>query len=138
MMDLRDVIVAMLNDDQLDDESTEPMKHEAIENLIDPFGWDSVWDIMFSILRDDAMAAHWRTAMYVTWGAVLDGRKLPADELIAWLYHRFDPDGQHEDNTVWSIASKLKGVSYLSEYKPLSDPAVQKHLRAIQNRGAPL
>jgi hypothetical protein len=108
------------------------MKHGAIEDLIPQFGWNAVWDIMYGILKDDTQSAHWRTAMYVVWGAVLDTRQLPADEVIAWLYHRFDADGQHEDNTVWSIASELKRVSYLSDYKPLADPAVLRHLRAIR------
>jgi hypothetical protein len=57
---------------------------------------------------------------------------LPANELIAWLYHRFDPDGQTEDNEVWSITSKLKGVGYLSEYQPLCDPGVLRYLRTIR------
>jgi hypothetical protein len=70
----------------------------------------------------------------VFWGAVLDWREVPADELIAWLYHRFDPEGRAEDNDVWSIASKLKGVGYLSDYKPLRDPGVLRHLNAIRGR----
>jgi hypothetical protein len=73
----------------------------------------------------------------VFWGAALDRRELPADELIAWLYHRFDPDGRAEDNEVWSIASKLRGVAYLSEYYPLQDPGVVRHLEAIRGQAEP-
>ena len=69
------------------------------------------------------------------WGAVLDKRDLAADELIALLYHRFDPDGLAEDNEVWSIASKLKGVGYLSKFEPLRDPAVAEELQRIRGRG---
>jgi hypothetical protein len=85
-------------------------------------------------LRDDGKGRCWRTVMHVFWGAVLDRRSLPADELIAWLYHRFDPRGDNEDNEVWSIASMLKGVSYLSAYRPLEDPAIQVHFRRIRGQ----
>ena len=117
-----------------DDEESLIVKTEAIEALIDQAGWDAVRECMFALLRDDAKRRHWRVAVHVFWGAVLDKRALPADELIAWLYHRFDPHGDAEDNDVWSIASTLKGVSYLSDYQPLCDPDVQAHLNVIRGR----
>lgn len=64
---------------------------------------------MLDVLRDDPQAGHWRTADHVFWGAVLDRQELAGDELVAWLYHRFDPDGLTEDNEVWSIASNFAG-----------------------------
>ncbi len=105
---------------------------ESIEALIPEFGWDAVRASLLDLLRDEAKSPQWRIVMHVFWGAVLDRRPLPADELIAWLDHQFDPRGDAEDNEVWSIASKLKGVGYLSEYKPLEDPGVRKHLEAIR------
>lgn len=134
-MELRRQIHDILADDRLNDESSEASKAEAIEALMERFGWGPVRDAMMEVLRDDRQEAHWRTAADVFWGAVLDQRELPADELIAWLYHRFDPDGQAEDNEVWSIASKLKGVEYLSKYEPLHDPGVAAALRAIRGIG---
>jgi len=116
------------------DEEAEIAKTEAIEALIAELGWKVISDCMFELLRDDSKARHWRVVTHVFWGAVLDRRSLPADELIAWLYHRFDPYGDAEDNEVWSITSKLKGKSYLSKYKPLEDPDVMKHLRAIRGQ----
>jgi hypothetical protein len=133
-MQVRERIDAILADDRLDDDSSEPTRMEAIEGLIGEYGWEAVRDCMLDLLRDDKRACHWRTAVHVFWGAVLDQRELPADELIAWLYHRFDPDGQAEDNEVWSITSKLRGVSYLSDYNPLQDAAVLQHLHAIRGR----
>jgi hypothetical protein len=124
----------ILADDRPDAESVELSKTEAIEALIGEFGWEVVRECMLDLLRDDTKKDQWHEAVHVFWGAVLDHRPLPADELIAWLYHRFDPDGKTEDNEVWSITSKLKGKSYLSKYKPLQDPAVLKHLRAIRGR----
>jgi hypothetical protein len=134
-MEVRQRILEIFADDRLDDEASETSKVEAIESLIERYGWEPVRDFMMDVLRDDNQQAHWRTATNVFWGAVLDKRELPADELIAWLYHRFDPDGQAEDNEVWSIASKLKGVGYLSEYEPLRDPGVIEVLRTIRGRG---
>lgn len=136
-MEVRDRIDAILADDRLDDESSDTSKVEVIEALIDECGWETVRDSMMAVLRDDRRAGHWRLATDVFWGAVLDQRELDADELIAWLYHRFDPDGTSEDNEVWSIASKLRGVGYLSDYNPLHDPDVLKHLHSIRSRIQP-
>jgi hypothetical protein len=133
-MELRQCICDILADDRLDDESSEPTKAEAIEALIGPYGWEPVRECMLDILRDDSQGSHWRTVAHVIWGAVLDRRELPTDEVIALLYYRFDPEGRAEDNDVWSITSKLKGVGYLSKYKPLRDPGVLRHLQAIQGR----
>jgi hypothetical protein len=36
-----------------------------------------------------------------------------------------------ENNLVWSIAAKLKGEAYLSEYQPREDPGVARHLRRL-------
>jgi hypothetical protein len=133
-MELRQRISEILADDRLDDESSDPTKAEAIEALIGSHGWEPVRECMLDILRDDSQGSHWRTVAHVFWGAVLDRRELPADEVIALLYYRFDPEGRAEDNDVWSITSKLKGVGYLSEYEPLRDPGVLRHLQAIRGR----
>jgi hypothetical protein len=134
-MAVQERIDAILADDRLDDEASDSSKVEAIEALIGECGWKAVRDCMMDVLRDDRQARHWRTSVQVFWGAVLDRRELSADELIAWLYHRFDPGGRAEDNLVWSITSKLRGVAYLSDYDPLQDPGVVQHLRAICSWG---
>jgi hypothetical protein len=133
-MDIRQRINEILADDRLNDESSDPTKAEAIEALIGPYGWEIVRECMLDILRDDSQGSHWRTVAHVIWGAVLDRRELLADEVIALLYHRFDPEGRAEDNDVWSITSKLKGVSYLSKYEPLRDPGVLRHLQVLRGR----
>ena len=114
------------------EEESPDAKTELIEALIPHYGWDAVCQCMFDLLHDESQKVHWREVVHVFWGAVLDRRTVPADELIAWLYYRFDPHGDLEDNEVWSITSKLKGKSYLSKYKPLEDPGVVEHLRAIR------
>jgi hypothetical protein len=131
---VRQRVDEILADNRLDDESSEPSRAEVIEALIDEFGWEPIRECMLDILRDNHQEVNWRTAAHVFWGAVLDRRELPVDELIAWLYHRFDPEGQTEDNEVWSITSKLKGVDYLSNYEPLRDPGILHYLRAIRGQ----
>jgi hypothetical protein len=106
---------------------------DAIEVLVSDCGWDAVRDSLLSILSDDGQQGYWRGAMEALWCAGLDKRPVPADKLIALLYHRFDPDGRNEDNLVWSITSMLKGVGYLSGYRPLEDPGVKRELEAISS-----
>ena len=134
-MRVRERIDEILADDRLDQEEIEESKTEAIEALVELFGWASVRDCMMDVLRDNSQESHWRTAADVFWGAALDKRDIPADELIALLYYRFDPDGQAEDNLVWSIASELKAVSYMSSYEPLRDPEVAREFQKIRDRG---
>ena len=55
--------------------------------------------------------------------------------VIAWLWHRFCPEGQAQDDDIWGIVSKLRGVGYLSDYDPRSDPGVLRHLRASRRSG---
>src|SRR5262249_46344556 len=86
---VRQRINEILADERLDDETSVSSKVEAIEGLIDDLGWEAVRDCMLDVLRDDHQEAHWRTAAHFFWGAVLDRRELPADELIAWHYYRF-------------------------------------------------
>ena len=133
-MDVPKLIAEILADDWLDDESVEITKVDEIESLIEDVGWPAVRECLLEVLRDDGQSRNWRTAADAFWGAVLDRRDLPTDELIALLHHRFDPTGLVEDDLVWSIVSKLKGIDYLSDYEPLRDPGVIEELRKV--RGA--
>jgi hypothetical protein len=116
----------------MDCETNEDVPEDAINVLVNRFGWESVQEGLFQVLEDNHQAIHWRTVAVVFWGAVLDGRQIQANKLVALLYHRFDPNGNAEDNLVWSITSKLKGVGYLSDCDPLNDPGVIEELKAIQ------
>jgi hypothetical protein len=125
-------IETILVDDALDDDACEDSKCERIERLIANAGWDRVRESMLDLLTANRRVRDYQVAAEVLWAAALDGRELPADRVIALLYHRFDPRGDNEDNLVWSITSTLKGVGYLSEYRPLQDPDVQAELAAIR------
>src|SRR5690349_17999408 len=110
-------IDAILADDVLDDDSSGCSKCERIEGLIDELGWVPVRDTILVLLADTGRRRRdHEVAAEVLWGAVLDGREMPADRVIALLYNRFDPRGESEENLVWSIAAKLKRLDYLSEY----------------------
>ena len=106
-MEVSQRIADILADDRLDEEVSAQSKVEAIEALIGLFGWEPIREYMMNVLRDDNREQHWRTAADLFWGAVLDRRDLAPDELIALLYHRFDPDGRAEDNEEGSCAHGL-------------------------------
>ncbi|MEX2213803.1 MAG: hypothetical protein WD768_06735 [Phycisphaeraceae bacterium] len=128
-------INAILADDVLDDESSEGSKCEQIERLIKGVGWPKIRDSILALLADsERRRRDYEVAAEVLWGAVLDGREMPADRVIALLYNRFrfESPGDVEENLVWSITSKLKRVGYLSEYEPLQDAGVKAELAAIR------
>jgi hypothetical protein len=129
-MNLNDEIVSILRNDELDKDSSESSKPEAIEELIEKFGWNDICIILLKILEDKAQSLYWRIIAEVIWGAVLDGRNLPINKVIALLYFRFNPETCSEDdnNLIWGITSKLKKVDYMSEYNPLKDPEVISEL----------
>lgn len=119
-----------IDESLLDDEDAV----ERIEQLIEESGWPTVRDDLMAILEDPTRAAsEWETVAAVFWGAVLDGREVNADRLIALLYARLPNDGgSAENNLAWSITSKLRGVDYLSAYNPLADGKVQAELASIR------
>lgn len=117
-----------------DHASPEDNSVERIEGLIEDAGWDVVRACLLAILEDPARpVAHWQVVAAVFWGAVLDKRPLPDDRLIALLYVRLpSDDAGGENNLVWSITSRLRGVEYLSDYNPLADPRVHAELATIR------
>ena len=122
----------ILADDSLDLEDAEESKCEKIEELIRHYGWKSIESCLLQVLEADSLRCKdWNTAAEVFWGAVLDERDLSADRVIALLYQRL-PGDEYSANLAWSIASKLKGVGYLSDYDPLADPGVQAELDRLR------
>ncbi len=129
-MTLSKKIDAILSDPQRGLEDFEDV--EAIAALIPRYGWEVVRDAMLDLLvADDRPEDDYYLAASVIW-CEMDKHPVPADRVIALLYHRFDPLGDQENNLVWSITSKLRGVGYLSDYEPLKDPKVQAELEAIR------
>ena len=107
---------------------------EQLQPLIDEFGWTAVCDGVFEALESKETAI-WRTAAAAVWGAALDKREMDAHRAIALVYFRLDPNKPgEEDNLAWSIASKLKGVDYLSSYDPRLDPPIKEQLEQLRAR----
>jgi hypothetical protein len=122
----------------LRDEGTEYDIVDAVTELAQDVGWSAVDSAMLGVLRDTSQASRWYDVVACLFGTDCHKRQLPCDitYLIALLYDclQLRPDlGTAEvdhdsvDNLVWSIVHKLKGVGYLSEYDPRTDPDVQRH-----------
>jgi hypothetical protein len=116
----------------------EPSACELIEALIDEHGWPAVRDEMLSVLRSHERLKDWHAAAEVILRATLDGRELVADDVIAHVYYRLPEESSPESldchNLAWSIASRLKGVDYFSDYDPLGDEGVQRVLERLEGR----
>lgn len=126
-MDLVRTITELLaQPDTLEDE--DPTR---LEQLVEEHGQPAVLTELLRALRDDGRSSEWPGAAIVLWGCVLDRWELPVDEVIALLWHRLQLDRADEDNLVWSITAKLKGVSYLASYSAIHDPGVRAHLLAL-------
>jgi hypothetical protein len=107
---------------------------EHVQPLISQFGWAAVCEGVFAALEStDSMI--WPEAAAVIWGAASDKREMDVNRAIALVYFRLDPDKPgEEDNLAWSIASKLKGVGYLSSYDPRLDPPIRAWLEQLRTR----
>jgi hypothetical protein len=123
-------IVAILADVSLDDDADprDSSRARELEKLSLGFGWQPLEAEMLRLLASSPHEDHWQVAAAFFWSAVLDRRPADADRLIAHLCLRFSSG----DNLAWSITSKLKGVSYLSEYDPLQDPGVLDELEVLR------
>jgi hypothetical protein len=123
-------IDSILNMKWLDDVDGDTSRAEEIEKLADEVEWTQLQRVLLDFLRDGSRTIdQWRVIATVFWGAVLDGRDLAADEVIALVYHRLPTSSDTEEsNLPWSIASKIRGVGYNSDFDPLTDPNVRRYL----------
>lgn len=110
-------------------EGDTPDLEELADEAIRRLGWPSVRDAIFEALEANNSAL-WHPAAALLWGAVLDKRDMNANRAIALVYFRLDAPDQ-DQNLAWSIASKLKGAGYLSEYNPRTDPDIEPELRRL-------
>ena len=137
-MALIPIINSILADDSRDSDECEESKCEAIEDLIPSYGWEAVLKVLLNVLLDDERRTRdYEVAAEVFWGAALDNRDLsPENKVIALLYYRLPKDkNNYENNLVWSIASRLKHVDYLSDYEPLKDGGVIEEMNQLLSKG---
>ncbi|MFT3722506.1 MAG: hypothetical protein QM773_02880 [Hyphomonadaceae bacterium] len=132
MSDAMTATVAALREEANAEDTTD--LEDRLQPIIDTFGWGAVREEIFKALEGSEQAL-WPVAAAVIWGAALDKRELDIDLAIALVYFRIDPGIPGEENNLaWSIASKLKGVGYLSSYDPYQDAAVRVHLDRLTDR----
>jgi hypothetical protein len=124
--ELHDRLQAILADGSFDDDACPDTRDEAIWALVERYGWDGMLQEMLALLRDDGAQRHWRDASTVIWRGI--DQPMPANQVIALLYRRLIEDVPVEyeldGDLIWSITRNLKGVDYLSDYDPLSDPEI--------------
>ena len=104
---------------------------DTIESLIASFGWEYVQQALFKILLDNhSTALQCDDVANVFWNAVLDGQKIRKTATVALLYYRLgNVNAPYENNTLWSITSKLFDLDYANtEYNPLKDEKIIKTL----------
>ena len=130
MTQLADQILALLEDEALDDETLEKGGVDLVEDLITEENWPQVQQILIDLLADDGQSARiWHLSLCVFWGALGDRRQVDGDRVLALANlrdHAFETPDQH--NLVWSLACKIKGVGNLSDYEPRHDPKVVKYM----------
>lgn len=115
-----------------------------VTKFAETVGWSNVLKEAFGILSRESQKPFWQYAAGIIYWAVSDQIPLPfpIEETAARLYRCLEQypgfgntglaDGE---NLVWSIVSKLKGVSYESSWDPLEDPAIKEKLIALRIRG---
>lgn len=117
---------------------------DEIYKLAEVVGWQSVLTVSFNILERELQKTFWQRSAAVIYWAVSDQITLPfsLEESAARLYRCLEQypglgstgleDGE---NLVWSIVSKLKGVSYESTWDPLEDPKIKQILASVRLSG---
>ena len=101
------------------------------EKIIPKYGWEYVQHALFLILLDDASSeTDYENVADIIRSSVLDGRKIKKKTTVGLLYYRpGDINAPYENNTIWSIASKLYALDYgNSDYNPLRDEKILKKL----------
>lgn len=109
-----------------------------LEDLLAPVvaghGWPPVGEALLGILEADEPGL-WPDAAGALWATALDRCELDSNRVIALVYHRLGGSASdHDSNLAWSVASRLKGVGYLSDYDPLADPDVLRELERLTLR----
>lgn len=131
-------LYGILTDPRFKDDSRDRDMSDAVSELALEVSWPAVDTEMVHVLRDVSQCSHWHDVAACFFGTDCHKRELPfgTTYLIALLYDclRIRPnlgvpeiDIDYAKNLVWSITQNLKGVGYLSDYDPETDPAVQRH-----------
>ena len=106
----------------------------AEETVLPNHKWQDIQQALFFILQDDSFSENdYQIVADIIWSAVLSGEEVDADTAIGLLYYRLgSKNDPYENNTIWSIATKLKDLDYAnSKYNPLKDTEILKRLSLL-------
>lgn len=110
---------------------------DILAPVIAEHGWPPVGEALLGVLEADEPDL-WPDAVAALWADVLDRCEMDSNRVIALVYHRLGgSDSDHDSNLAWSVASRLKGVGYLSDYDPLADPDVRRELERLTSAASP-
>jgi hypothetical protein len=134
---LRDQIFQILKDPKYKNPDCEDNRADDLFALVSEENWTEVCYILLEILQREDMQLGWDAVATALYYAVGKHYPVPADRLIALLYHclmetkEFEL-GLHDENLVWTITRVLKGVKYDSNYDPFQDPAVWQEMLLLK------
>lgn len=99
--------------------------YESVEALAQRAGWEAVLTEAMGILADAGSRRFWHQAICVVyWSSPDHLGAFMADhpmDCVARLYLCLERHPELDENLIWSIACRLKGVDYLSSWNPLLD-----------------
>lgn len=125
-------LIRILQDPKLQSKENEETHFEALEELSEVFGWSGFVDAALRLLEDKSYSGHWVDLLVVIYEMVCEEIELPQDRLIASLLRCQKSKKALDENTVWSIIMKLKGLDYHSNYDPLSDLEILREYNQVR------
>ncbi|MCP3926438.1 MAG: hypothetical protein GY714_28080 [Desulfobacterales bacterium] len=124
-----------------DDKDSFDIFEEEIEKIAAEYGYSELILASLEILKNQSQSKCWYLAACVISWFVEDKVSLPCKwvYLVAVLYvclervPVLDVSGPADgENLVWSIASTVAGVGYMSDWEPLKDKEVVKRMKLIK------
>lgn len=144
MNDLKDYIIKAIIDEiesPPDDEDSFELFEEKINELGHEYGWDNVVAETISLLLDKNHKKGWYYSVSILNWVIEDGHTLPFEwsYIVAVLYRCLELEPNlcvdevlDAENLVWSISQTIRRVDYLSDWNPLTDPEVVKHMETLK------
>jgi hypothetical protein len=130
-------VLALLEKEQADEEFD---LMEAVTELSAQTGWAGILVDALGVLQDVSLAQYWYDAASIIYWGISRTDELPVPKMaviarLYWCLIKYPSFGDDGENLVWSIASQIKGVGYLSEWDPMTDPEVRKYLAEFDAMG---
>ncbi|MEI7986169.1 MAG: hypothetical protein WCI55_11125 [Armatimonadota bacterium] len=98
-------------------------------------GWSQIIADCLLVLSDKSKMEYWHSAVKIIFWGTSQTPTFPIPKMaivarLYWCLINIDSNVANEldDNLIWTIASNLKGVGYLSDWDPQKDPEVLSFL----------